>query len=158
MSKACILPQINERETVSNPNSCQADCAMPFLQCPPFALKDAPTCNGLGVCHNSLGACVCTKGYSGDDCSVCAAGFKRINGFCVAGTAIAPPRTGTGSLLVVLPERRSMFESKSAIVGVAVSCVGLALVGAYFVDRGRHRALLRMHNKDMTRLGATPAA
>jgi hypothetical protein len=91
--------QVNERETVDNTDSCDADCQMPFLTCPPFNIS-LPTCRGLGSCYSSIGACSCFTGYMGDDCSSCASGYRQVRNSCVAMSyltaSIAKACTGTG--------------------------------------------------------------
>lgn len=144
---------MNERVTANNPGSCQADCALPFLSCPPFNSNLKP-CNGLGVCYNSVGQCACTKGYAGADCSSCAVGYKRVNGFCVASVAIAPKRmvgVGDGSLLAVVPPPRSMEGGKAAVLGTifgSMAFVGLTLL---VQRRVRHKAFLKEYKEDVER-------
>jgi hypothetical protein len=105
--------EVGERPTGDNPNEgCPADCAFPFLSCPPYAAPDnnstrfpgwldsgknsssssssetaastkPPSCSGFGACFNALGACSCYAGYAGPDCGACARGYARVGGYCV---------------------------------------------------------------------------
>lgn len=155
----CVLPvQVNERVSADPRDSCVADCALPFLLCPPFD-STSPPCNGLGVCHNSIGACICTKGYIGPDCSLCAAGFKRVNGFCIAAAVLAPPRIGSGSNLLVVPaDQCSLFSSKSAVIGVSVTVVLLMLLCAFWMSRMRQKACVKAYDADMAAAALAEAA
>lgn len=138
--------QVNERLSWNNPDSCPADCALPFLSCPPFDTDGLP-CNGRGVCYNSIGSCACTKGYAGSDCSSCAVGFKRVNGFCVSATALMPQRLcgsevcignlTDGSSLAVIPPRRSMAAGQAAVIAVVLSSMLLVAGAAVVVYRKR---------------------
>lgn len=146
-----ICLQVNERLSWNNPDSCQADCPQPFLSCPPFDTTQTP-CNGLGVCYNSIGSCACTSGYAGPDCSLCATGYKRVNGFCVAALAIAPLRSDTyrdGAALAVIPPPRSMVAGQVAVTVVVLAAMALVAVAAVFVYRANFRQKLRQNAEDV---------
>lgn len=148
-----MLRQVNERISANNPDSCPADCTLPFLSCPPFN-NNAKPCSALGVCYNSVGQCACTKGYAGTVCSSCAVGYKRLNGFCVASVVIAPKRmlgVDDGSLLAVVPPPQSMEGGRSAVLGVIFGSMGFVLLGILVQRRVRHKAFLKEYREDVER-------
>jgi hypothetical protein len=153
-----LLLQVSERLSWNNPDSCPADCAMPFLSCPPFNAT-LPPCNGLGVCYNSIGSCACTKGYAGLDCSSCAVGYKRINGYCVAAVALVPERLCAGGVcvdslkdsvaLAVVTLPRSVVPGQAAVAVVVLVTMALMAGAAVFVYRARYKSLLFMHAQEV---------
>jgi hypothetical protein len=160
------LQQVNGRLSWNNADSCQADCALPFLSCPPFE-PGLPACNGLGVCYNSLGSCACTKGYAGPDCSRCAADYKRVGGFCVAAAALAPTRTCVGAacsgnvttgLPLVSMAPRSLVGGQAAVATVVLATMVLVLCAALHVHRARWRRLLADHEAAVIKEAGTYVA
>jgi hypothetical protein len=147
--------QVNERLSWNNPDSCPADCALPFLSCPPFNTSQPP-CNGMGVCYNSIGSCSCTTGYAGSDCSICALNFKRVNGFCVAEQQIAPRtclnaacnaslNAGTSLLPQVVTAPRSLAGGQAAVATVMVGTMLVVIGAAVVVYRKRQEWLMAEH-------------
>ncbi|KAF8062687.1 Papln [Scenedesmus sp. PABB004] len=147
--------QVNERVSWNNPDSCPADCALPFLSCPPFNASGA-ACAGRGVCFNSIGACSCATGYTGADCSMCALDYKLVNSFCVAAAALAPRSAcagascagGTAVLTVTkslaeLGAQRSLAGGAAAVACVTLGSLAAVAGAALLVRRARHRHLLR---------------
>lgn len=152
--------QVNERLSWNNPDSCQADCALPFLSCPPFNSSLLP-CSGRGVCYNSLGSCACSTGYAGADCSSCALGYKRVGSYCVIGVALLPARSCAGAgcagnLTTSEPlqgggARHTLASGVAAVLSVAIGCMALAAVAAGIVARLRRRRLLAEYRDSVSR-------
>lgn len=153
-SYVVVSMQVNERPPWSNPNSCQADCALPFLSCPAVNGSQAP-CNSRGVCFNSLGSCSCTTGYTGADCSSCALNYKSINGFCVAVHLLAPQRslssnlTTSKSLLAQLSRHRSMTGGQAAVTVVMVGSMLVVAGAAWVVWKRRTRYLMQEYEEQL---------
>lgn len=150
--------QANERVSADARESCPADCALPFVPCPPFS-SDAAPCNGLGVCHTAIGACICTRGYIGDDCSICAAGYKRINGYCIASRAIAPPRTAGESMLTNVPPQQDSWTAGAALL-VSLVLPFMAFIGlcAFAMYKLRQKLLWNSIAKEIAEQAAKPEA
>lgn len=153
-SYVVVSMQVNERPSWSNPNSCQADCALPFLSCPAVNGSQVP-CNSRGVCFNSLGSCSCTTGYAGADCSSCALNYKSINGFCVAVHLLAPQRslssnlTTSKSLLAQLSRHRSMTGGQAAVTVVMVGSMLVVAGAAWVVWKRRTRYLMQEYEEQL---------
>lgn len=108
------------------------------------------------MCYNSLGSCACSKGYAGADCSSCAAGYKRVNDYCVAAVVLAPPRLCPGGVcsaselsLALIPPPRSMAEGQIAVTVVVGGCMALVALAAVVVHKQRRQFLELKDRKAM---------
>ncbi|CAL8471031.1 g10573 [Coccomyxa elongata] len=76
-------PVANTSSTVGSAG-CPIDCPVEFVPCP-VPPGSASPCGGRprGVCASASGACACGRGYTGNDCISCSAGFYRQGSRCL---------------------------------------------------------------------------
>jgi len=132
---------------------CPKDCPLPVKRCP--SPGGAP-CGGRGTCVASAGACLCQRGYSGDGCDGCAAGFFAVGGGCaplpagqeaaIAAGGVRRRRGGTTSGGGASDSesdrrRRTAVVAAGVVTGVVAAVLLAGAAGAaLFVSRKRRRS------------------
>ena len=91
---------------------CATDCPVPYTSCPTPS-GSLSMCGGppRGICSTATGACSCNTGYSGSDCSSCAAGYTRQGTRCITTGGAA-----AGSLRAPQPASADPQGSAAAVV------------------------------------------
>ena len=132
--------------------ACPRDCPLPVKRCP--SPGGAP-CGGRGTCVASAGACLCQRGYSGDGCDGCAAGFFAVGGGCAplpAGQEAAVAaggvrrRKGSGSGAAAAAsdseneKRRTAVVAAGVVTGVVAALLLAGAAGAALLVARRRRS------------------